>query len=683
MGLRRILNYCSLAALSACLCGAAQAAGTASALSITQAELDQQQRWVKAHLLSPASVLPFSFTYDQQSSRSFLDKWKRTSKTTRIDKSRLEHVLSWQDSQSGLQIQCHAVEYRDFPTVEWTLYFSNTGVKEVPMLSAIHAIDTWFTREGTSEFVLHYNSGDNCSAESYQPFQKRLSPGTETDFSPDGGRPTNGRFPYFNVEHDGEGTIVVLGWPGQWSVNFKCNDSTGLNVLGGQELTHLKLLPGEQIRTPLIVLQFWQGDWLRSQNIWRRWMLAHNLPRPGGKLPEPFTSVCLGLHQSEKTEKEGIDSFVQHAAQLDYWWMDAGWYPTEQGWPKVGTWEPDPERFPHGIKAVSDYAHSHGMKLILWFEPERVVKGTWLFNQHPEWLLGKGDTRLLNLGDPQARKWLTEHIDTFLTREGIDLYRQDFNIDPLAFWREADAPDRQGMTENLHVQGYLAYWDELRRRHPGMLIDSCASGGRRNDLETLRRAVPLLRSDYQEPQNPADVRIVTGNQGHTYGLSFWVPYYGTGEFANDSYAFRSHLCPAMGIGFVPGKPDWESWHKAYADWRRAAVNFSGDYYPLTNYNLADDQWIAWQFHRSDSEQGIVQAFRRPKCTKAKMQFRLHGLEPTETYLLEETDKPETARISGRELMEAGLEIQLDQPRQSALICYRRAVPGPDASAHSR
>jgi len=221
-----------------------------------------------------------------------------------------------------------------------------------------------------------------------------------------------------------------------------------------------------------------------------------------------------------------------------------------------------------------------------------------------------------------------------LTREGVDLYRLDFNIDPLGFWRKADAPDRQGMTENLHVQGYLAYWDELRRRHPDMLIDSCASGGRRNDLETLRRAVPLLRSDYQEPQNPTDPKIVIGNQGHTYGLSFWVPYYGTGQFANDTYAFRSHLCPAMGIGFVPGKQDWECWQRAKEDWQWAGPNFYGDYYPLTDYNLADDEWLAWQFHRPEADRGMVQAFRRPKCTKAQMWFRLRGLDRTGTYLVE-------------------------------------------------
>ena len=84
-----------------------------------------------------------------------------------------------------------------------------------------------------------------------------------------------------------------------------------------------------------------------------------------------------------------------------------------------------------------------------------------------------------------------------ISEEGIDLYRLDFNIDPLAYWRGNDVEDRQGITEIRYIEGYLSYWDELRRRHPGMLIDSCASGGRRNDLETMRRAVPILPTDLE------------------------------------------------------------------------------------------------------------------------------------------------------------------------------------------
>ena len=53
------------------------------------------------------------------------------------------------------------------------------------------------------------------------------------------------------------------------------------------------------------------------------------------------------------------------------------------------------------------------MKLVLWFEPERVYKGSWVWENHPDWCLKWDDNqpiRLLNLGHPDARKWLTDHI---------------------------------------------------------------------------------------------------------------------------------------------------------------------------------------------------------------------------------------------------------------------------------
>ena len=410
--------------------------------------------------------------------------------------------------------------------------------------------------------------------------------------------------------------------------------------------------------------------------------MAHNMPRPGGQLPQPMASLCMGLHQSAEGEIQQINILQQEGVTYDYWWMDAGWYPCEEWWDGVGTWTPDPKRFPRGIKEVSDYAHANGMKLILWFEPERVYSGTWLYEHHPEWLLSlppgapqrtwAPDSRLLNLGNPAARQWLTDHVDRFIREQGVDLYRQDFNFDPLPYWRGNDAPDRQGMTENLHVQGYLAYWDELRRRHPGMLIDSCAAGGGRNDLETLRRAVPLLRSDFQGPGGP---NRATGNQGHTYGLAMWIPYYGTGEYYNDGYSFRSHMCPAMGVGYDPGQSavDWAALRRAIEEWRAVAPLYSGDYYPLTVYDLDETVWMAWQFNRPDLGEGVVQAFRRTESVYESARFKLHGLDPESRYKLQDFDKKETTDVSGRELMEAGLLVRLPHPRSSALIHYKREI----------
>jgi alpha-galactosidase len=637
-------------------------------------EMERKNDWVGQYLLAKQGQRPefFSFIYGEQASGALVTTWDRQTRHNKLDNQRTEHLLSWKDRRTGLVVRCRAVEYHDFPTVEWTLSFRNNGPQSTPILERIQALDLTLKRAAPGEFVLHHQTGDNCSAHSYEPHETRLEARSEHVFAPDGGRPTNGAYPYFNVAYDGGGLIAAIGWPGQWAARFARDQAAGLRVAAGQERTHFKLLPGEEVRSPLVVLQFWEGDRVRSQNAWRRWMVAHNLPRPGGKLPAPFTSACMGLHQSEASEVGYIDAYLAGGAKLDYWWMDAGWYPCHD-WPETGTWEPDPARFPRGIRAVSDHAHARGMKTVLWFEPERVHAGSWLFEKHPAWILGSGGDRLLNLGNPEAQRWLTDHIDHFLTAQGIDLYRQDFNIDPLSFWRANDPDDRQGITEIRHVEGYLAFWDELRRRHPDLLIDSCASGGRRNDLETLRRAVPLLRSDFQGPQNPTSGEMMVGNQGHTYGLSFWVPYYGTGVFYDNVYAVRSHLTPAFGIGYPAGSAqvDWATMRRRIDDWKQVADDFLGDYYPLTPYSLSERDWIAWQFDRPATGSGMVQAFRRPRSDEESRMLKLRGLDPAAVYELRNLDLESGTRATGRTLMSDGLRATLPRRPQALLVKYRR------------
>ncbi len=471
----------------------------------------------------------------------------------------------------------------------------------------------------------------------------------------------------------------MVGWPGQWAASFERDAGDALRIRAGQELTHLTLHPGEQIRTPLVVLQFWQEDRIDAQNQWRRWMLSHNVPHVDGAPPSPMLTSCSGgffpgLKCNAQDEVQFIDTLSREGVQLDYWWMDAGWYPCE-AWPATGTWEVDRSRFPEGIRAVSDHAHTRGTKLILWFEPERVAPGTWLYEQHPEWLLGAdGGQKLLDLGNVAARTWLTEHVDQMISQQGIDLYRQDFNMDPLPYWRAADSEDRQGMTEIRHVEGYLAYWDQLRRRHPQLLIDSCASGGRRNDLETMRRAVPLLRSDYQS--FAGDVSYAIGNQAQTYGLAFWLPYFGTGVYyTNQSllYCARSYFCPAFGFCADVRRSDiqWDSFRRVVDDWRAVAPAMLGDYYPLTPYNLGDDIWMAWQFHRADRGAGVVQAFRRRGSIYQSARLPLRGLVPNARYQICSRDDGSTIQMTGRELLDAGLEVRIQDRPGSTILTYQQ------------
>lgn len=616
---------------------------------------------------------PFAFNYDGKPSTELLRTWKVTRANRELDAARVEHTVTYTDAATGLEVRGVAVAHRDFPTVEWTVHFKNTGPADTPILSEIQALDLELRRAGGAEFRLRHWTGSPCLPNDFEPLVTVLKPGAVKRITAAGGRPSNSDLPYFNLDWGSEGMIVVVGWPGQWAAQFVRNQGAGLRLVAGQEQTRLKLHPGESIRTPLMVLQFWQGDWVRAQNLWRRWMLARNLPRAGGRLPPVQMAACSShqfgemIHANTANQKLFIDRYLEEKLPLDYWWMDAGWYPCDGSWPKTGTWEVDTNRFVGGLRPISDHARAKGVKTIVWFEPERVHAGTWLADQHPEWILGGRNGGLLNLGNPAARQWLTDHVDKLLTEQGIDLYRQDFNMDPLNYWRKNDAEDRQGITENHHVTGYLAYWDELRRRHPNLLIDSCASGGRRNDLETLRRAVPLLRSDYiMEP---------IGNQGHTYGLSFWVPYQGTGtgSGAISPYLLRSTMVTHFTACFDVRRKDldYALIRRVLEQWRRYAPCYFGDYYPLTPYSLDPALWMAWQFDVPEKGEGMVQAFRRSQSVYETARFPLRGLAADDRYVVTNLDTGEQQTLTGRELLEQGLRVSLPVQSSDVVLTYAK------------
>ena len=633
-----------------------------------------------------AKGMPFSFTYNGKSSRDFLPTWKAKRHFSNIDDQRERCTITFTDPETRLQVCCEAVAYRDFPVVEWTLYFKNTGKTRTPILTDILSTDTAFQRTDKGEYTLHRYRGDFNTADSYEPFDEPLKPATTRHIANTNGRPTQTEFPYWNIEWPrqeeavSEGIIFVVSWSGQWKADFVRDPQKGLQLRAGQETARFYLEPGEKVRTPMTVLQFWKGDRQHAQNVWRAWMIAHNIPRPGGSLP-PLPQLCACsshwygemIHANTENQKLFIDKYAEHGIKLDYWWMDAGWYPNKYGWTNTGTWEVDTKRFPNGLREISDYARKQEVKTLVWFEPERVTEDTWIMNTHPEWVLMHTDLKpgepkwgLLNLSDPKVLKWLINHVDKILKKEGIDLYRQDYNIDPLPFWQKNDTdPDRQGITEIRHVENYFAYWDALRKRHPKMLIDSCASGGRRNDLETLRRAVPLLRSDYiMEP---------VGNQCHTHSLSQWFPFNGTGTSKTSTYEIRSTLCP----GFIAcwdqrdETIDHKQIKKLVDQWRDYSKYSFGDYYPLMPYSLANDQWIAWQFNCPDSGEGMVQVFRRAESLYESVRLPLQALDPAARYSITNIDTGTARKMNGKELVEHGLDIVIGEKPGTAILVYKQ------------
>ena len=369
------------------------------------------------------------------------------------------------------------------------------------------------------------------------------------------------------------------------------------------------------------------------------------------------------------------------------WWIDAGWYPCynkdhERRWWITGTWKPDPERFPRGLKPVSDHAARNGADLLVWFEPERVQPGTELDVEHPDWLLRAkdSDNGLLNLGNPECRQWLTDHVCRLIQDNGIRIYRQDHNFPPLEHWRENEAEDRQGMNENLHVQGYLQFWDDLLARNPGLWIDSCASGGRRNDLETMRRSVPLHYTDYGYGDHPVKLAF-----HHT--LYQWIPYFkectlswdlaGIDRFDNERGQL---LVPLRHGGHAvrhPGHPPrrlrlrrWPG--KMIAIWRKASgMILHGDYYPHTPFHKSAEKWVAWQFDRPEAGDGFVQAIRLPAAPEETITIRLKGMSPDAAYAFTNAETGERREMSGRSVEPRGIHGGAAAAQRGHLVLPQR------------
>jgi alpha-galactosidase len=356
---------------------------------------------------------------------------------------------------------------------------------------------------------------------------------------------------------------------------------------------------------------------------------------------------------------------------LDSYWLDATWY--AGGFPNgAGNWYADTKAFPNGLKPVSDACHKYGMRFILWFDPERVMPGTQIDTEHADWVFKRPNSiGVFNLGNPDARRWLTDLISKRIDEFGLDVYRQDSNIAPLAYWRANDAPDRQGMTEIRHVEGLYAMWDELLTKHPNLLIDNCQSGGRRIDIETCKRAVPLWRSDSGCWECPPE-----WNQVQTFGLCQYIPFQTAGIQVPDAYSFRSAATGGAICEFAYMDADFslETAKAAIAEAKENSKYWTGDFYPLTTGNIAEDHLMAFQLHRPDLDEGMILAFRRVNCHTNGIVAPLGGVVPNHNYSFEFADdsRKVVARktILGKQLISDGLQIVLDRPASSLLIRYK-------------
>lgn len=611
--------------------------------------------------------------------------------------------------ENGIKVTNIAKKYDKYGVYEWVNYFENTSDMPSEIISELwdcdcampleheenRKIEAYFPDIKTATKIYAPSGSKWTKKEFYSDIDKiennarinHIYPGQKKQYSASGGRSSEQNAPFFNISKNGKGYIFAIGWTGQWNCEI-IRDNDSVTIKSKIEDTHFKLMPGEKLRTSsVVIMPYDEND--EAHNKWRK-LVKEYFSLIGSDGRDKTGPLCAGIWGGMKTESvlKRIDAIKKNNLPFEYIWMDAGWYgidtkPTpdefEGDWSiHTGDWRVSPLIHPNGLKDVSKAAHDAGMKLLLWLEPERVISTTPVAVQHPEYFLAsdaeQGNNRLLNLGNPDAWNYCFETISKIIEEVGIDCYRQDFNFSPLSYWRKNDDFDRRGITEIKHINGMYKLWDALLEKFPNLIIDNCASGGRRIDIETLKRSIPLWRSDHQCPAN----YDIEASQCHNQTFNFWMPYSGTGTGRNyDEYRVRSAYAAALTTNYSFSErenfcdtEEQVEFIKKYAnEYLKVRPYFSEDFYPLTEVTDKLDVWCAMQFNRPSCGDGIIEVFCREHSPYETAIFELKGIDKESNYKFTDLDGGEFT-ISGSEIIEKGLKLTVTEKRKAKIYLYQ-------------
>lgn len=608
-------------------------------------------------------------------------------------------------------------EFSEFSAYEWVNCFEYTGEGSSGVISELYDCDIsipfghaepdsytayipdqsgttkiYAPRGGENVRDAFYCDPDALNGSGFR-YENQLFAGQSRRYATSGGRSSNRECaPFFNISQSGHGVVAAIGWTGQWNCEVG-RDSENLHIKSKIEDTEFRMYKGERFRTSSFVIMEYDGDFSDGQNKWRRLVKSHFslIGREGRPDSAPF---CAGIWGGMNTSSalERIDAIRREQLPFEYIWMDAGWYGGDEvgaspdeyegDWYRhTGDWRTNAAH-PDGLLDVARAIHDAGMKFLLWFEPERVLSDVPIAKEHPEYLIKSpydGDmNNLLDLGRDDAWRYCFDTIASHIERLGLDCYRQDFNFEPLGFWRSKDAPDRKGITEIKHINGLYRLWDALLERFPHLIIDNCASGGRRIDVETLRRSIPLWRNDAECPAN----YYTELNQSQNMSYNNWMPYSGSGSGRvwGDSYIMRGAYSASMTTNYTfserdvfGGDREQLDWIRRYGDeYLRVRPYMSCDFYPLSEIVAGLDAWLASEFNRPEEGDGILLVFIREKSPYKRAVYRLRGLLETADYIIRDADEGSEIIKSGAELMKSGFEVETDRTRCAKLYFYHKA-----------
>jgi alpha-galactosidase len=472
---------------------------------------------------------------------------------------RLQLNATFDLASAGLRMTRHYAVVSGSPSFEaWNTY-EPLGTR--PALADLNAIQMTVPA-GTIRWLTGLQ-GDNADVVNDSAFtlqQKTLAVGQQFAVGATY-RASEQTVPWFAIDGAQDEFYAAQMWSGAWALAFD-RTSTGLALTFG--LGPMTTIPTQAVDGPHAVFGVVPGGLAEASAALRSYVLnGIRSGRPLTPLVTYNTWFAYGVNIDDASMRAEMD----HAAALgvELFVIDAGWYAgTGIAGPfdfdaGLGSWTPDPDRFPNGLRPLTDYAHSLGLQFGIWVEPERTnlslvgdggVDEAWLATTNGTY--GSDHAGQVCLASDAARQWLMDRLTGLLDDVQPDYLKWDNNM----FINCNRSGHGHGATDGnfAHMNGLASMLSDLRDRYPSMLIENVSGGGNRLDIGALRYSDTAWMDDRTAPS----VHVRHNIQGLSavfppaYLLSFVTDH--DTEPLHDApdlpLYFRSRMAGALGLCFV-------------------------------------------------------------------------------------------------------------------------------------
>ena len=574
--------------------------------------------------------------------------------------------------KANLRITRHYAATSDSATFEvWTTFGSLSGVVSVSDLNAFH----FAVPAGTIHWV-NGLQGDDANTQHDSAFalqEKDLRVGETLSLGAIG-RSSEQSVPWFTIDGAGEEFYAGLMWSGAWSL-AAVRSSASLDLTLG--LGSMSTNVSTTVDGPHAFFGVVQGG--RSQATAALSMFVIRAVREGRPL-RPLVTYNTWFAYGVQVDEESMHHEMDSAAALgvELFVLDAGWYVgAERGGDSdfssgLGKWQVDSSRFPSGLRSLSEYAHSRGLKFGIWMEPESVALSTvnraglaqeaWLAKEGGKY--GSTVTAQICLGNAAARQWVLNQVVHLIDEARPDYLKWDNNM-----WINCD---RSGHVHNAtdgnfsHVRGLYEILSDLRTRYPDLMIENVSGGGNRLDVGMLRYSEAAWMDDRSAPSVVVrhNVQGLSTVFPPAYLLSFVMN--GPNEPMHDApdlrMYFRSRMTGGLGLSYrtdefdegdLAGMRHQISLYK----YLRETLGEGGTHTLLTQQAAVSQgpPWDVLQTTASDSRPVVLWAFQSDQAA-GEFTVKPVGLQAQTFYEVVSVDRGRVGFATGANLMTNGIRF---------------------------